>query len=60
MSSVTNLSSVSSASLPPVNLHSHGHKHGSHVESTDSSTSSDASTDAPAGATQNLFGTLLQ
>jgi hypothetical protein len=61
MSSVTNLSSVSPAALPPVNLHSHGHKHGSHVESADDSTSSDAaSAEAPSGSTQSLFGTLMQ
>ena len=61
MSSVTNLSSVSPAALPPVNLHSHGHKHGSHVESADDSTSADTpSAEAPSGSTQSLFGTLLQ
>jgi hypothetical protein len=63
MSAVTNLSSVSPAALPPLNLHGHGHKHGSHVESTDASadsTSNDALGQAPAGSTQNLFGTLLQ
>jgi hypothetical protein len=63
MSAVTNLSSVSPAALPPINLHGHGHKHGSHVESTDASadsTSNDALGQAPAGSTQNLFGTLLQ
>jgi hypothetical protein len=58
MSSIANLSSASAA-FPAINFHLHGHKHGSHVESTDSS-GSDASTQAPAGATQNLFGTLLQ
>ena len=63
MSAVTNLSSVSPSALPPVNLHGHGHKHGSHVESTDASedsTSNDALGQAPAGATQSLFGTLMQ
>jgi len=63
MSAVTNLSSVSPAALPPLNLHGHGHKHGSHVESTGASndpTSNDALGQAPAGSTQNLFGTLLQ
>ena len=63
MSAVTNLSSVSPAALPPLNLHGHGHKHGSHVESADASnesTSNDALGQAPAGSTQNLFGTLLQ
>jgi hypothetical protein len=63
MSSVTNLSSVSPAALPPVNLRSHGHKHGSQVDSTDASsdsTSNDALGQAPAGATQSLFGTLMQ
>jgi hypothetical protein len=58
MSPIANLSSASAA-FPSINFHLHGHKHGSHVESTDSS-GSDASTQAPAGATQNLFGTLLQ
>ena len=63
MSAVTNLSSVSPAALPPVNLRGHGHKHGSHVESTDASndsTSNDALGQAPAGSTQNLFGSLMQ
>jgi hypothetical protein len=63
MSAVTNLSSVSPAALPPVNLHGHGHKHGSHVESTDASndsTSNDALGQAPAGSTQTLFGSLMQ
>src|ERR1700691_2622137 len=61
MSAVTNLSSVSPAALPPLNLHGHGHKHGSHVESTDNSASTDTSSaQAPTGSTQNLFGTLMQ
>jgi hypothetical protein len=61
MSAATNLSSVSPAGLPPVNLHSRGHRHGAHVESTDDSTSADTpAADAPSGSTQNLFGTLMQ
>jgi hypothetical protein len=58
MSSIANLSSAPSA-LPPVNVHPHGHKRGSHVESTDNS-SSDTAAQIPPGATQNMFGSLLQ
>ena len=50
------LSSAPSA-LPPVNIHPH-HKKGSHVESLDGS-SSDTAAQVPAGAVQNLFGSLL-
>ena len=50
------LSSAPSA-LPPVNIHPH-HKKGSHVESVDGS-SSDTAAQIPAGAVQNLFGSLL-
>jgi hypothetical protein len=58
MSSIANLSSAPSA-LPPVNVHPHGHKRGSHVEPTDNS-SSDTAAQIPPGATQNMFGSLLQ
>jgi hypothetical protein len=58
MSSIANLSSVSSA-FPPINMHAHGHKRGSQLESTDGP-GSDSASPAPAGATQNLFGSLLQ
>jgi hypothetical protein len=58
MSSIANLTSAPAA-LPPLNIHPHGHKKGSHVESTDDSGSSTAA-QVPAGAAQNLFGSLLQ
>jgi hypothetical protein len=57
MSSIANLTSAPPL-LPPVNVHPHGHKRGSHVESTDSG--SDTAAQVPAGAAQNLFGSLLQ
>jgi|SRR5450755_1814719 hypothetical protein len=58
MSLIANLSSAPSA-LPPVNVHPHGHKRGSHIESTGDS-GSDTAAQIPAGAAQNLFGSLLQ
>jgi hypothetical protein len=49
MSTIASLSPTSAA-FPPINTHARGHKHDSQSDSPDS----------PAGAVQNLFGSLLQ
>jgi hypothetical protein len=49
MSPIASLSPTSAAS-PLINTRAHGHKHGVQPDSAD----------APAGALQNLFGSLLQ
>jgi hypothetical protein len=56
MSSIASLTSAPTA-LPQINVHPHGHKKGPHAES--SGDSSDTAAQIPAGAAQNLFGTLL-
>jgi hypothetical protein len=58
MSLLAILSPAASA-LPAINIHPHGHKRGSHVEAANES-GSDTAAQVPAGAVQNLFGTLLQ
>jgi hypothetical protein len=58
MSSIANLSSAPPA-LPSLHIHTHGHKRGSHAEATDDSSSGTA-LQASVGATQSLFGRLLQ
>jgi len=58
MSPITNLSSAPPA-LPSLHIHAHGHKRGSPPEATGDSSSGTAP-QASAGATQSLFGRLLQ
>jgi hypothetical protein len=58
MSSIANLSRASSV-LPSLNIHAHGHKRGVHAQDIEDS-GGGAAVQASAGATENLFGRLLQ
>ena len=59
MSSLT-IPSAATSTLPPVNIHPHGHGHkkGGSLDPTSDSSSSTAA-QIPVGSTQNLFGSLF-
>ena len=57
MTSIANLSSAPAA-LPALNIQTHGHKKGLHAQLIDES--GNGAAPASAGATQGLFGRLLQ